>query len=87
MRTAPHELQFDKQEAERLLGEAVATTDWKVVEDTVEQHKPTKMHRVLVRKVEVPVKRQVKVPIKTRGIERVKRKKRVKVKRLVEVRG
>jgi len=65
---------------------AVASSKWEVKEDTVDEApRPTQMHRVLVRKVEVPVKRKVKVPVKTKAVRRVNRNRRVKVKRLVEV--
>lgn len=81
-----HQLTFGAREAEKVLNTAVKVNDWKVVEDTVDDRpQPTTMRRVLVKQVEVPVVRQVKVPVKTKGIRRVKRQQRVKVKRLVEV--
>lgn len=77
-----------RAEASALLSRAVGVSDERVVEDTLDSRaRSTTMRRVIVKNVEVPVKRQVKVPIKTTKIVPSSMKQRVLVKRLVEVPG
>ena len=77
---------LSRQEADRLLKRAMRVDGEEVLEDTFKQNARATGHRVVVRNVVVPTKRQVKVPVKTMDIQPVTQKTRVKVKRLVKVR-
>lgn len=69
-----------------MLKRAMRVEGEEVLEDTFKQGARATGHRVVVRNVVVPAKRQVRVPVKTMDIQPIKQKTRVKVKRLVKVR-
>ena len=76
-----------RSEVNAMMTRVVGVSDERVVEDTLDSRaRATTMRRVIVKNVEVPVKRQVKVPVKTTKIVPTTQKQRVLVKRLVEVR-
>lgn len=74
--------------AQDLLNRAVKISEEELVEDTVDMRaRNTDMHRVVVKKVHVPVKRRVKVPVTTLGKTKATETRRVKTKKLVPVQG
>lgn len=74
--------------AQDLLNRAVKISEEELVEDTVDMRaRNTDMHRVVVKKVHVPVKRRVKVPVTTLGKTKAMETRRVKTKKLVPVQG
>lgn len=76
-----------RNEASGLLARAVGVSDERIIEDTLDSRaRATTMRRIIVKNVEVPVKRQVKVAVRTKKIVPKTETKRVLVKRLVEVR-
>lgn len=77
-----------RQKATTLLSRAVGVSNERIIEDTLDSRaRSTNMKRVIVKNVEVPVKRRVKVAVKQTKIVPRTETKRVLVKRLVEVPG